>query len=259
MEIISNIWISFPEWSRPLVVGFLVILLTRSLFLWGISQIFKLQLVIGYKLVEMIFFLIAIPFGWYIKAKRKSRYLFIEKAEDGMRKCLSGIDFLKDKAVILKTKKKFYYIGIMTLSCIMALSLFNNWKAFAINEIWESVDAWFVEDVLEASELSSEEAATTVKGWFGIEESIKAQKDSEDEHEMEEVQYQLSKSQTGGNLREYPVESTSTDNVVGTVYPHTELTFLGEAETVNRIEWLKVQTDEGVVGWISSRIVEKVE
>lgn len=252
----ANLWLAIPDWLRPVVIfGIIFIVFNRPLQVY-LPKLISLLMYCIQKCLEFIYFILLVIFGYIVEKKRKkgeTRFPIIDVIEDKM---VTGIHVLvKVRTVHMNTnsrrkKKWIYRTTIIVIFLVLMFSVKTAWPKIIANP-WYTFDNWLTYDVFHAETLTHERAVRNVKGWVGIKEKPKPE-------ETIAVRYKLSTSQDSGNIRENPVANLDEDNIILEIDHNTVLLYFGESKNVGGIEWYKVETINRTTGWISSRIIEKM-
>ena len=137
-----------------------------------------------------------------------------------------------------KLKKWFQIVGLF-FAIIIPIAILNN-PTESYAKTWQRFETWVTEEKVEKAlgyQLNHTEAS--------VEETTASTKISLTERFKDD----------GANIRETPSLNGA---VIENLRANEAATFLNEENTdESGIKWLKVETDTGVIGWVSSRIVEE--
>ncbi|MDP5274963.1 SH3 domain-containing protein [Chengkuizengella axinellae] len=252
---LSSLWMYFPSWIRAV---FLVIVLLYLIYFTLIKLLPKV-LVLFILIVEKVYagfvYVIDTITGLilFMSIKRgKKNFMFVLKLEQLTQTILLKFNSLK-KIVDFKAenKRKFKrrYVNVSILIVLVIGIIIAKLPDNKISTTWLEINDWVFFEILQGDLYYDDIANRLVEG-------IEEQEDEIEAVHAEIIKMRLVPGTEGGNLRKEPVSSTTVNNIIEVIGESEELIFLGEEETLGGITWVKVETSNGLVGWISSAIVE---
>jgi hypothetical protein len=243
-----------PEWLRIGVVVFLLIMLARpiimSLIPFVIIILFRGIKKIHHGISYAVMSLISRILNKRRKAGKGSVPFWVDLYEtlcDYMEKGINSILKVLRKRPEASGKVKVWTFWIAISSAVLlSLAITKNPEEWYASK-WQKADTWLTVDKLEKElEFKGNEFLASVNA-----------KVKESPDDVETFYILTDEYKDGGAIRESPaldgakVTEISMDQTV---------LYLNEEETDSRgIIWLKVRTEDGKVGWISSKIIELYE
>ncbi|APH03538.1 SH3 domain-containing protein [Bacillus weihaiensis] len=260
METIFNqvfwLWVPLaflPIWLRIAIVTYIGIILARPIVVrltpllihWG-SIFFK-------KAVEYLSYPLMVLFHKQLE-KRRSNHdysipTWIETSEDVCAALIKGFEKLEvrtQKRTRNKARfKKVFRLAALVLAVLLPLAILNN-PTTSYSQSWQNFETWITQEKVEKQlgyDLTKLQATITYKV---------------DEASSKLTKKKLTLSETykaeGGNIRSEP---SLNGKIISSIKQDESVTYLNEQQTDDRgITWLKVETNQGKVGWISDKIVE---
>ncbi|OLO42409.1 hypothetical protein BTR23_04100 [Alkalihalophilus pseudofirmus] len=261
MESIINqlfwLWVPFmmvPEWLRIGLILFIVIMLLRPLLLKWIPSLCSFLL----KFLQKVFYWFTYPFMAFISyvqdkrvAKGKADTPFwvdgIEWIFSIIQKTLDTLLKWSNKRVKNEKKVKKWTRGIALLFTVLMTAAILNNPEESYAQKWYAFESWVTEDKV-VKELGFD---TGNLSWGS---SNRAQEVSV--RGSERTEFVLKESyRNGGNLRDTP---SLNGKVIGDITGNQVVTYLHESEVdKDHRTWYKVEREDGLVGWVSERIVEQ--
>ncbi|MBZ5753186.1 SH3 domain-containing protein [Metabacillus rhizolycopersici] len=254
METIINqlfwLWVplSFlPVWLRIAIVTYLIIMLIRPIICRLVPTLIHWASRFVIKGIELISYPVMVCFYSLMSKKRQNDNHqipgWIEFIEDIFSFSIKGLTkfarlFQLRRHHARKVRKGFRIAGLF-FAVIIPIAILNN-PTESYAKTWQRFETWVTEEKVEKAlgyqlnhtEASVEEITTSTK--ISLTERFK---------------------EDGANIRETP---SLNGVIIENLRANETVTFLDEENTdESGIKWLKVETDTGVIGWVSSRIVEE--
>jgi hypothetical protein len=239
-----------PVWLRISIVIYLIIMLARPIIFRLLPKLIQWASLLVSKGIELISYPVMVSFNLIMSKRRKNDNhqipRWIEYIEDGFSHSIKGLDYLAQLSQLRRNNarqlKKIFQIAGLLCAVIIPIAIINN-PSESYAKTWKKFETWVAEEKVEKalgfdlnrSKANSEETAL----------AITATKIALSERFKDE----------GANIRETP---SLDGNIIENIVENETATYLEEEITDNSgIRWLKVETDTGAVGWVSSRIVEE--
>ncbi|OYD57694.1 hypothetical protein CGZ90_13605 [Fictibacillus aquaticus] len=240
-----------PEWARIAIVTFISILLIRPLLLSWLPKLLKIAAIILSKVVELI----SSPFMMIInnvqKKRRAAGNIYNPFWVDWIEGFFSFFMFIFKKIELLALKKpknpmriKKWTRNIAILAAILFSLAITNGPTESYSMKWKEFDYYMTVDKL-YRELGFSAAETTASFETEAEEASTSG-----------IRLTLNETyKSGGNVRSGPsLSSKAVDDLVW----GEEVAYLDEkSEDSEGRTWLKVRTKEGIIGWVSSKIMKR--
>ncbi|MGG3468462.1 SH3 domain-containing protein [Neobacillus pocheonensis] len=225
-----------PKWLRIFLVLFLLMQLTRLILLYIVPPFFNLLC----RLLKKMHYLVSYPIMALLSTIQRRRR---EAGNEGISVWIDIIEgmfalfessFNKMIQLFMKRKrnktriKRWTFYSATALVILLTAAIMNNPNEW-YSQKWKNAEIW----------LNHEPVQIQVSGATPVQKQFILNKKYED----------------GGNIRKEP---TLTAPPLDTITNGEILHFLNEEQVDSKgIKWLKVQTANGIEGWISSLIVRE--
>ncbi|MDQ0231386.1 SH3 domain-containing protein [Metabacillus malikii] len=256
METIINqlfwLWVplSFlPIWLRIGFITFIIVIILRPVVIRLLPRIIEWGSLLLQKVVELLSYpMMRLAHRQLMKQRHGGNYAiprWIDMLEDSVAFLLLSFEKLAQLTKKRKRNKysfrKTFRLTALILAIILPLAIINN-PTTSYSKTWHQFEQWVTVDKLK------KELGFDVKQLQGkVQTSLK-----QDERPKLTLKEQYDE---GGNIRETP---SLNGKIVDSLKIGETITFLEEEETDNKgITWLKVETENGKKGWISSKIVNE--
>ncbi|MFC7441177.1 SH3 domain-containing protein [Laceyella putida] len=255
MEFLILLWLCIPTHIRLLILLVPLFLLRKVIIKYFPSLVhFVTWLVL--LLLQVLAHLVYVVLGIIVVQQRKrdkTHFHGIHSIEETIEKVLVTIKGTGEKVAqtfsnrTLVTRRYHQILGGVTV--VLFLSVYFA-PTSAISNQWIQVDKWIVTKAFSAEYLTSEQAATQLTAML-------EQMEKESAAEAGPRLKLKSEYHNGANVR----ESASLDaRPLAEIKGDETVQYLGEEATDDDGRtWYKVETDSGVVGWISGKVVEQVQ
>ena len=243
-----------PIWLRIAIFTFIVIILMRPVLFRLAPRLIEWGSILLHGAVHYLSYPVMVLFHKFLTKRRNEGNYTIPSWLEGIEelfalllKVFSKTESLSKKRTRNKArwKKTFRLVGF-ALAILLPLAIINN-PTSSYSQTWDRFDKWMTEEKVQ------NDLGFDIKGYQGTflskVEEVNA-KVNPNEYTLTE-QYKSG----GGNIRSNPSLNAK---IVADIFNDETVTYLDEQTTDNRgITWLKVQTPNGKIGWISSNIVEE--
>ena len=243
-----------PIWLRIAVFTFIVIILMRPVLLHLAPRLIEWGSILLHKAVYYLSYPVMVLFHKMLTKRRNQGDYTIPSWLEGIEELFALLlkTFSKTQQLTRKRtrnkakwKKTFRLVGF-ALAILLPLAIINN-PTSSYSQTWDRFDKWMTEEKV------GNQLGFDIRGYQGtfltkVEEV--SSKVSQKEYALTE-QYKSD----GGNIRANP---SLDGKIVADIAGDESVTYLDEQKTDNRgITWLKIQTQSGKTGWISSKIVQE--
>lgn len=260
MESIINqvfwLWVPvalLPIWLRIGVTVFLIIMLAKPLIIRLTPRLFLLVNILLGKGIELLSYPVMLAFHRYLAKRRMTNNyhipVWLEASEEVFAFLLMSLTKVADLSKKRKRNSVLANRIVRTLAfasaILLPLAIVNNPTA-AYSETWHRFENWLTVEKVE-KELGFHLSSTQYSLLAKVNEvSAKA---------FPKELVLTKEFKKGGNIRSTP---SLQGNIVENLSTGDTVTFLREEQMDDRgIRWLKVETESGRIGWVSSRIVEE--
>lgn len=242
-----------PIWLRIGVTVFLLIILARPFIIRLAPKLLQWASILVGKGVELLSYPIMLGFHRYlVKRRRTGDYsipVWLEASEEVFAiliKSLTKVEELTKKRTRNRVlANRLIRTSAFVFAILLPLAIVNNPTA-SYSETWHRFENWLTVEKVEKElgfELSDKQNTLLAKV-------------NEVSAKVNPTELVLTENfKEGGNIRSTPsLQGKIVDNLsVG-----DSVTFLQEEQMDDRgIRWLKVETESGKIGWVSSRIVKE--
>jgi hypothetical protein len=250
MEFFILLWLWLPTYFRMSIILVLLALLMRKAIVKYLPTLIRLITWLILQVLKLVALVIIFVLGRVIIKQRKhgkSYFLWVHAIENAIEKALVTVKELSvqvsqgfsNKRLTIQRYNRL--LGGLTAVLFFIIYL---WPTSPVGKQWIKMDKWFVNEVLAKDYLTPDQAEEQLIAIF---------EDSRDSKSGPRLKLK-SKFHNGAYVRESP--SLNSDPVAELKEDET-VEYLGEEDTdINGRKWYKIETDKGVVGWVSEKVVE---
>ncbi|PMC33736.1 hypothetical protein CJ195_26905 [Bacillus sp. UMB0899] len=257
LEQIYWLWVPLallPIWLRIAIFTFIVIILMRPVLFHIAPRLIEWISILLHKAVHYLSYPVMVLFHKFLSKRRNQGNYIIPSWLEGIEelfalllKTFSKTEMLSKKRTRNKAKWKrtFRLVGI-ALAILLPLAIVNN-PTSSYSQTWDQFDRWMTEEKVQ------NDLGFDIKDYQGT-LLAKVEEVSSKVNTKEYILTDQYKS-VGGNVRANP---SLDGQIVEDIFQDETVTYMDEQKIDNRgITWLKIETQSGKTGWISSKIVEE--
>ncbi|RSK28764.1 SH3 domain-containing protein [Bacillus sp. HMF5848] len=259
----SVYWFMMPPYVRLAIILFIIFIIFRFVLfrlavLVGNVVLWILLRLVGL-LVGLTTSIVGFVVGFRVK-KGVTHFPSVHKLEDVMESVVRKLMNARENCSVQHMSRKIIvkrYRRVVLLLIIAVGFSFYKWPDTKLGQTWHEWEHTVLVETFSLSMLSTEEARAVYDQWRQDSNSDSSVETAATSSEDTSIFLQLTSEYDGGKIRRTPSMDGEKIAVIGS---GDTLLFLGESEVgSSNVTWYKVETSSGVVGWISSNIVERAE